>query len=262
MYYTRLENTGGSVPYIFDVEGVAPAMGGFSLEFNNSDNHIGGLTVGGVTYNGEGTASYQAYLFRFGDQDGGDPYNLSAKYIDLGAEPTLTARGRGVTGGAMRAAIPPLGENDLFVLRGFDISAPRGRNHHIRTVGVRFDYRTNTISVTFRDDSPSDDRFSFEVHYFVVPHVNATGPRHNPHFEGPFTETFSFINSTTEAKSNPGIALLAGFEFSYDDHDHHLKKIAIDLEPNDQIRATFTDDERDNSVSASIDYVLVKPFIL
>ena len=55
--------------------------------------------------------------------------------------------------------------------------------------------------------------------------------------------------------------MLSGFTFRFADNDHHLRKIAVDLEPLDSFDVTFTDDERDNPVDGFIEYVLAKPYI-
>ena len=47
----------------------------------------------------------------------------------------------------------------------------------------------------------------------------------------------------------------AGFNFRFEDRDHHLRKIAVDLEPDRRIDVTFTDDERSHAVDCFIEYV-------
>ena len=79
-----------------------PGMGGFSLEFLNSDHHVGSLRVGGVPHDGMGrVSSWRDYLLGFNDHDAGisgretDPVRMTAKYRQLAALPTFTTSGTG-----------------------------------------------------------------------------------------------------------------------------------------------------------------------
>jgi len=244
-----------------------PGLGGFSLEFLNSDHHVGSLRVGGVTSDREGrVAGWRDFLLGFNDHDAGisgsesDPVRMTAKYFRMGPLPTFTVSGTGTASGSGLARIPRLRSDEIVVLRGFEIAA-RGDNHHIRSVGVRYLRWRDAFSVNFNDDSPADDSFSFSIHYFVLIHASRTGRRRNPHFEGPVQQTFRFTESTTMLKRLPGVALLSGFSFRFRDSDHHLRKIAVDLEPVDSLSVTFTDDDRNHPVDCFVEYVLARPYI-
>ena len=243
-------------------------MGGFSLEFLDSDNHVGAMVVGGVS-SGPSGLNYEDYRLGLGDRDSGDPVRMTAKYFSLSVQlrgppprprPTFSVTGRADGRGSALAGIPRLAADELLVLRGFAIQTLRG-NHHLRAVGVRHLRERNAISVTFADDSPEDDGFAFSVHYLVVLHASRTGRTRNPYFEGPFQQRFRFTESANVRKSEPGVAMLSGFTFRFADNDHHLRKIAIDPEPLDSFGVTFTDDERDHAVDGFLEYVLAIPYI-
>jgi len=77
------------------------------------------------------------------------------------------------------------------------------------------------------------------------------------YFTGPYSETFEFTKSSRINKHIRGFRLLSGFDFRFNDHDHHIRKIAIDPVSDEQFAVTFTDDERDNAVSGWIEYIIV-----
>ncbi len=263
MYYQHITNAPGTAGnFAHRLGDAVPGMGGFNLEFLNSDHHIGTLRVGGMH---SGSAGHQSYLLAFGDRDSGisgretDPTRMTAKYFGLRAT-TLTVAGTANRRASTLAPIPRLAADELLVLRGFEMHTLEG-NHNIRGVGVRHLRWRNAISVTFSDDSPDDDGFTFVIHYLVLLHASRTGRRRNPHFEGPFQQYFRFTESARIRKTHRGVAMLSGFTFRFADNDHHLRKIAIDLEPLDDFDVTFTDDERDNPVDGFIEYVLAIPYI-
>ena len=94
--------------------------------------------------------------------------------------------------------------------------------------------------------------------YSVVIHVDRTGTTTSRYFEGPFSQDLNFTNTAPVAKVFPGLSILSGFDFQFDDSDHHLRKIAIDPSSLETFQITFTDDERDNAVTSFIEYITVQ----
>lgn len=181
--------------------------------------------------------------------------------MDLGARPTFAATGRSDGSARASAAIPALNDDELLVLRGFEIWGAAGENHNLRQLGVRRLRDSNRIEVSFADDSADDDSFRFVVYYTVVEHARITGTREVPHFYGPFSVSFGFTDQAMIPRPERGYSLLSGFHFEFDDHDHHFRQITIDPVSEAEFHVRFTDDERDNRVSASIDYMLLMGYI-
>ncbi|MCB1863912.1 MAG: hypothetical protein KDG50_00650 [Chromatiales bacterium] len=266
MIYQMVSHSGAGLFATRMPAGIFSALGGFDLRFTNSDHHVNQMIVGGVT-SGRSLEDYDSYLIGLSDGDSndplgsGDPISAWAKWVNLGARPTFAASGRSNGRGRATVRIPELNDDELFVLRGFSIMGARGRNHHLRQLGVRHLRRSHSIEVSFADDSAGDDSFSFSVLYTVVQHARLTGTRITPHFFGPFSTTFVFTEQTTTPKPVRGFSLLSGFHFEFDDHDHQFRRITIDPVSHTAFEVWFTDDERDNRVSASLDYVLMMGYI-
>jgi hypothetical protein len=261
--YRTIAYRGTSGLYINRSEiGLIPGLAGFNLEFTNSDHHINSLIVGSVASDGT-TSDYDSYLLGFSDNDhasllgDADPTNMWAKYFSIGAGPTFSARGAGI--GNQTIAVPTVatGADDILVLRGFAIRAASGSNHNLRRLAIRHNSAGNSLSVSFHDDSASDDEFTFSVLYTIVRRANTSGIRADYYFTGPFAQDFEFTNTAMVNKDLPGFSLLSGFDFRFNDSDHHIRKVAIDPISNEQYNVTFTDDERDNPVSGWIEYVNV-----
>lgn len=119
---------------------------------------------------------------------------------------------------------------------------------------MRYNQITSAIRVNFLDNSPDDDEYDFLVRYFVLKR-NCTGRWLC--LRGIYTDSFIFSNTTNYRKTHPGKALLAGFKFHFMDNDHHIRRIAIDVEPGDEITVAFTDSENNHRVRADIDYVIL-----
>lgn len=264
MEYQRIAHRGVGVLFLDTVEtGTVPLLGGFNLEFTNSDHKIHSIIVGHVTSSGEAGQNYDTYLLEFVDADAGtpagnrDPVNLWAKILPL--DPGLTFSVSGVSSGSERVTVPvaPINEDHLFLLRGFLIQTRGETNHNLRRLAIRHDKSSNTVSCIFRDDSPNDDGFAFHLLYSVVPKANTGPERAEFYFTGPYQCETEFIESTLVNKPRPGFSVLSGFDFEFQDSDHHIRKISIDPISDQQFSLTFTDDERDNPVSAWIEYAVV-----
>ena len=242
--------------------GLIPALGGFNLEFTNSDHHINTMIVGSVASDGT-THDYDSYLLGFSDNDhasvlgSADPTNMWAKYFSIGAGPTFSASGSGRGNATVRVSTVRIDADHLLLLRGFLIQAAAGSNHNLRRVAIRHHRARGAILVSFHDDSAGDDEFSYNVLYTVVRLANTSGRRADYYFTGPYAESFEFTESAGVNKRIPGFSLLSGFDFRFNDHDHHIRKISIDPISEAQFGVTFTDDERDNAVSGWIEYVNV-----
>jgi hypothetical protein len=243
--------------------GIIPGLGGFCLEFSNTDHHVNSLIVGGVTSDGT-LRDFDSYLLGFSDNDHAsllgtsDPVDLWAKVYPVGPGPTFVASGSGTGSGEVSVPVTAFADDDLFYLRGFSFLARNHTNHHIRRIAIRHDKATSMIRVVLHDDSPDDDEFRFSVLFSSVLHANRTGRTASRYFEGPFHQSLDFTNTARVNKVMPGLSILSGFDFRFDDNDHHLRKVAIDPVSLEQFAVTFTDDERDNRVSGALEYITLQ----
>lgn len=236
-----------------------PALTSFECRYLNSDHHVHNLRVGGMVEDSQ-------YILMLTDHDYGvsggehDRVHLKARYffispLYLSSEGVQTASGTSSNQQGNRITLPRPDASDLFVLRGFEFVGAPGRNHHLRHIEVRYNYVASELVVNFIDDSPHDDSYSWYVHYMFL--KSRCEIPLNYCFEGPNTLQFILTNRGSRSIPNKGRALLSGFSFRFLDGDHHLKHIAIDLYPLDQITVTFTDHERTHAVEAVIDYIKV-----
>lgn len=236
-----------------------PALTAFDLTYLNGDHHVQTLMAGGKT------GDSNSFLLGLGDGDNGilgnerDPVDLKAIYYAISAPHLTPGSERSISGSSSNrqnsnVAIPRLAEDEIFVLRGFEFQGTPGRNHHLRKVGVRYNSIRGEIRIDFVDNSPQDDRYTYTIRYFVL---KRWCDRNWLCLRGIYSQTFEFINSASILKTNRGNALLAGFNFEFMDDDHHLRRIAVNVQPMNEIAVAFTDSEANHRVKASIDYVVL-----
>jgi len=195
--------------------------------------------VGGKTSGAYGVAP-DSYLFGWGDEDygisgrSGDRAEYKIIYYTIGSPHLFSSSERSIRGTSTNrlnniVSIPRLTEDEIFVLRGFEFWGAAGRsNHHLRSMEVRYDMGISAVRVNFIDNSPQDDQYGFLIRYFVLKrNCNSRWLC----LKSIFTDSFVFTNTVRRAKSHPGNALLSGFNFRFLDNDHHIRRIAIDVEP-------------------------------
>ena len=236
-----------------------PALAAFDLAYLNGDHHVQTLIAGGKT--GEPSS----FLLGLGDGDNGvlgnqrDPVDLKAVYYPISPPHLTRSSERNISGSSSNrqnsiVTIPRLASDEIFVLRGFEFQGMPGRNHHLRKVGVRYHATRSEIRIDFLDDSPQDDTYSYIIRYFIL--KRGIDPR-GLYLRGIYSQTFDFTGSARVPKTRRGNALLAGFNFEFRDGDHHLRRIAVDVQPLNEIVVAFTDSQANHRVKASIDYVIM-----
>ena len=233
-----------------------PALSGFNLQFRDKDHKIMKVVVGGSDL----LRSPDNLNYRLGMHDKSmiddqrDEVSAWTKYIDLGADQaTFQAIGSFRSQSVGVISIPEIGEEDLFILRGFAIGKTTGHDHNIRKIGIRFFLERSVIEAYFTDDSPDDDEWSCAVFYTLIRNTSSYNVRER--VLGPYSSRGTFTESGRIPKEIPGMTILSGFSFEYLDRDHFIRQIMIDPEPEDEFEVIFTDDERDNPVEVVIDYI-------
>jgi hypothetical protein len=258
--------------------GEASALAAFRLRFENGDHKVKRVSL--LRFGG----SVQAGL---NDNDGNDPFGASARYLELGAGRvhTATAECRGI------CTIPiSAGREKIALLAGFSFERPRGDNN-IRQISVQLLSERGIAEVSFIDDQGRDLRigsgslsptrardardYQVTLQYVVVDRSavksmrRVSGDRINR--KGPYAGGRpgpAALDPTAQALANRlGIAkagwssarsgvphyALQGFEFRFDNRDHHLLEIGINLDRADEVIA-FQDNNRDDPIYWSVDY--------
>lgn len=236
-------------------------LSGFRLHFTDTDHKLMSVAVGGT--NAESALVNHDYTLGFYDQssvlESRDEFSGWSMYLNLESLPEEFVMGHVEGRGTTHLPIPPLSEGESFVLRGFTIAQTKAHDHNVRNIGVRLNEAGNSIAVTFKDDSPGDDGFVCKIVFGRA--VNAReGYNMATQFFGPYTTERTFTESGTVPKEVPGKTLLTGFMFEYLDNDHFLREIKIDPSPDDHFDVAFTDNERDNPVKVTLDYLVVRSY--
>ena len=245
-------------------EDVTPGLTMFDLGYRDDDHHVRHLIAGAMTNDGR-RDDPRSFLMSLTDLDHGSVFattdfvSMRAGYMHL-PDPYFTAEsygkvvGRSTDRSGNSISIPRLGVDQVFVLRGFGFRGQKDRNHHIREIAVRHNARASTIDVDFIDDSPRDDEYFFEVHYFVL---NAfCRPRSLNYCLVPVSDEFQFRGEATRPKVRRGHGMLAGFRFRFDRSDRHLARIALDVRGRDSIYTAFGNRSGRHLVNAVVDYVV------
>ena len=269
MHIIHYEESHSLIHHIVDDH--IPGMTGFDYRFLNGDHHIYQIIVGSYTYSDEGVREESAYVMGYSDMDAGvlgneghDPCDLKGYYWNLRhLEPTFgpliaqTVSGRASGVPTLDLNVTDVESDDLVFLRGFEIRVPVGKsNHHLKALGVQYIQEEQVFRVTFKDDSPEDDLFIGSVDYFVVPHHRKSGRDYPMFFSGPFSRDLEFKKEITVSKNGiQGVTFLSGFNFEFENDDHHIQRIAVDLRDINKIHAGFSDQSEDRQVKATIDYV-------
>jgi hypothetical protein len=233
-------------------------LAGFSLRYTNNDHKIRFISAGGT--NANRAMRRHDYTLGLYDQseilDSEDIFRAWSKYLDLGPIQEEFVMGTFERRGTVTLSIPPIGEEDSFVLRGFSITKTGSHDHNIRKIGVRLNSARNGIVVTFQDNSPDDDGFEVKVVYGRVVSARASYNMATQ-FIGPYTSEQTFTVSTSIPKENEGLTLLTGLYFEFLDTDHFIREIKIDPQNDEKFDVTFTDNEEDNPVKVILDYIKV-----
>lgn len=268
MLFRNLHHIGSDRIFNANVGDGIPALSRFDARFTNGDHHLKRLIIGGKTSDGRGIHDENSFLLQLSDLDdgawgeGSDTVDIRIGYVNFGDSPYLegggsfSVSGRGRRRHDVSVAVPEISSDEVIVLRGFQFSGLTSSNHHIRTVQVRYFTDPSEFIVRFRDDSPDDDEYAFTVHYLVL--KTKKEERYNFWLDGIHTQRVEFVKEATVRKEVPGMALLSGFSFQFLDGDHHIRRIAVNVEDRDSIFVCFTDDERDNPVLGFVDFTVLR----
>jgi hypothetical protein len=241
-----------------------PGLSKFDASYLNNDHHVRTFMIGGQRL-GAGPSDFNVHLSDMDDGifgNGQDQVQITVRYTNFQTTPyfsgggLFTVAGVGDTGHDVAVPIPALQEDEVLVLKGFEFIEAENTNHHIRTIQVRYFTEPSEFIVRFRDDTDKDDLYNYRIHYLIL--KKRCEEDLNYCLDGIHTQRAEFIKETTITKTVPGMGLLSGFSFQFTDGDHHVRRIAVDVENFNNISLAFSDNEERHRVLAFVDYVVLK----
>ena len=225
-----------------------PALQNFVLRRAEraEDGHIGRIAI---SRRERLTSGNLSFLLAFADSDEDEDGRGEFQFVDLESLGSLLSTDTTSTEsiqdtGQLRFTTPPLDQTP--VLAGFSFGRQGGGDHHLRELAVL--PAASGYSVTFRDDSPRDDRFLASVNSVMVPNENIVSKH---------TKQFDDAIGSIDVRREPGQAVLCGFSFRYLDSDHHIRHLEVKLS-GDRIRMVMRDNDRNRRFQATIEYTIIQ----
>jgi hypothetical protein len=241
--------------------GPMPGLSGFLLDYRDGDHHKKIIQAGYFPWDGIddyiGLVDYQ-------DSNGDDFYTYQLNGIAL---PTGTIYGDPIRGCSdntdpgdyhdysQNIEITPYDARYVPVLVGFRLYLDQNRDHHFYKMLVHV-YGRDTpngkslwLRTNFRDSSPTNDKYCYEVNYALVPASRVRASDMVTHTTGAAYPTGS--DTLGFDASQP---VLQGFELFYFLTDHHVDQVGAVLKPN-RVRVWLNDQNDDEKFSWRIHYV-------
>ena len=269
--------------------GAVTGLGGFQLAFLNGDHKV--RRIGVLAEDGN-----RFTRFAFADANGDDSFRAAATHVAF----TAGSVGEVATNGGGKFAIPlptPARAGHTLVLRGFEFRRRDGSDANLRNIGVWLDPAKNQAVVSLTDDQGLDFRglektlgLAALAGGTLLPGVmeaataNAAqvAARNIPDMVGKHrgyqvTVQYAWIPSSLvhapgvlagaggdldRPRPNPPVHVLQGFEFTFDNSDHHLLCLGVNGLNAHATRGSgycFQDNNRDDPVQWTVAYVSLKP---
>jgi hypothetical protein len=209
------------------------------------DGHVGRV---GVSQMGRLPDGRLSYLLSFADEDGKEPGHGVLRWVRLGRLGRALRALHLSDDGIQDTRMLPFGvdlEGRVPLLAGFSFWRDGGGDHHLREIAVL--PARDGYAVTFRDDSPGDDRFGAQIDLVLIPEANVIS-LHDRRFD----EAVGSIDAPREL----GQAALRGFSLRYPDSDHHVFQIQVGLS-GDRLRLSMRDNDRNRRFAGTVEYALL-----
>lgn len=274
------EGNAGNQPALSQVV----ALRGFLMAFGNGDHKIRRI---GVRPDGRFTR------FSFADSNGDDPFRANASYATFsqGSIGEVTATGGGKF--AIKLPTPPQPGHTL-VLRGFEFRRTDGTDANLRNISVWLDGARNLAEVSLTDDQGMDFRglertlgLAMAAGATMLPGLMEAATasaapvvgRNIPSMVGKYrgyqvTVQYAWIPSglvlqegavaggggdLDSPRIGSSIDALQGFEFTFNNSDHHLLSLAVNGEHRGRRIFSFQDNNRDDPLQWTVTYVTLDP---
>lgn len=270
--------------------GGATVLESFKLDFSNGDHKIRRIGV---------LADARFARFSFADQDSNDPFEAAALWWDVPS--AVAGEVSGVGRQRIEIELPGRLAGHRLLLRGFEVRRADGTDANVRTFGISLDSGTGTASIILSDDMGPDWRgfegtMGLAALLSAIPldpvgavlmtKAEAIG-RINGGWEAgrslpgrpyAFTIQYAWVPDElvlkTEAQSGTeaweerfvderptGRTAIQSFLFSFQNSDHHLDQVGIDLRGADTPRyrapVHFRDNNLDDPMQWTVEYALL-----
>jgi hypothetical protein len=258
------------------------ALRGFLLSFGNGDHKLRQI---GVLPNGRYTD------FSWSDSNGDDPFRADASYVTFsgGSMGEVIADGSG----KFRIALPtPQQAGHVLVLRGFEFRRADGTDANLRNISVWLDGTRNVAEVSLIDDQGLDFR-GLEATLGLVASggillpgalemstadLSQVAARNISQMVGTqrgyrVRVQYAWIPATLvqqegalaggggdlgKARAATRVDVLQGFEFTFDNSDHHLLTLAVNGDGDAGGNFWFQDNNRDDPLHWTVNYLTLK----
>lgn len=205
-----------STPYYFPLRGQHPALVELDVRFLSGDKNV--RTMRAFPRRPHwGNFLDPALVTLLADQNAGDPWSISASWIDR-RQYTLRST-TGNCSGTCLLPIPALPAGDSIALAGIDLEFTDGSDHFLQEIAVVPDPQRGFISVTFTDASRSRP-FRATIYYLrlVALEIAAVEVRSGHRSSG-----------VPGGLRTAGEALLRGFRLAFTNGDHRLSRWSVSL---------------------------------
>lgn len=259
------------------------ALRGFIIGFQNGDHKLRRMGV---------VPGDRFTHFAFADQNGDDPFRANATFSTFtsGQVGEVAARG----GGKFEIPLPGTAPHGhTLVLRGFEFRRADGTDANLRNIGVWLDPARHVARVSLVDDQGLDWRGFERTIGAALTGVSMTLPgvfeaqtavdsarwwgQRTPELIGGYRAydvkvlyawiptalvqrqgALSGTDRMRDARSRDAIDALQGFEFTFNNSDHHL--LGLGLNGDDENgQAFFQDNNLDDPMQWSATFITLKP---
>jgi hypothetical protein len=226
--------------------GTIPGLIGFDVGWTRDDRHVSWLSIGPNTTSPLDSGDYLAALR---DQDSSG-YRISGtiKFEDLRDVAQHRAVFASGLRGEQRLRIPHLSSAEEFVLTGF-LFEYESSDHHLLHIKLRQMAHNDHIYVNFGDNDGAE-RYRVSIKYAVLP--SSMLARNTV-----YMESGSHARSEDRISRTPGTALLQSFEFRFQNGDHHLQRISLDLD-DDEVLARFRDQDGNDPFTWMTEFAILR----
>jgi hypothetical protein len=231
------------------------ALSMFSLGFENGDHKFRRLQV-----LPEGVGA----RFAFNDSGDDDPFSAQARWVNVVGGSAANVSGNGGGRVITELTIPAGPANHTFALRGFELRRADGTDANVRTLAINLAPSRTAIRVQLVDDERADlrlqvlrnpgrsgpdigRRYNVTIHYAWIPNSAVLS-------QGSITG--SERGRDAAAVPATGLPVIRGFNFTFNNSDHHLLGVGINLADGGSV--TFQDNNLDDPMRWQVDYAVLR----
>jgi hypothetical protein len=241
----RISSSFGAQGFRFE-PGTIPGLIGFDVGWTRDDHHVSWLSIGPNTTSPLDSGDY---LVALRDQDSsGHPISGRIKFEDLRDVARHREASSGSVRGEQRLRIPHLSSAEEFVLTGF-LFEYESSDHHLLHIKLLQMAHNDHIHVNF-GDAGGAERYRVSIKYAVLPSSMLARST-------VYMESGSPVRSEDRISRTAGTALLQSFEFRFQNGDHHLQRISLDLDE-DEVLVRFRDQDGNDPFTWMTEFAVLR----